>query len=87
MGRLKEIVEMLDDMSHDLLIFQEYSWIFATNPDLEDTLITTTIDVIKFWALVIRYIRKNPKGMLSAKLLNLERACLSEFSWHIAHVI
>ncbi|KAK0646749.1 hypothetical protein B0T16DRAFT_169053 [Cercophora newfieldiana] len=57
---LAEIIDMLDEISHDILIFREYEWIFVANPDLEDALVTAMIDMIKFWAQMIKHIRRTP---------------------------
>lgn len=55
---------MLDDMAQDLYIFQEYEFIFKVNVDLEETVVKAFIDVIRFCALAIRYLKQNPTGKL-----------------------
>ena len=59
---LSTIIDMLDDMVHDLSIFQEYEWIFSENADLEETLVKAFIDVIKFWTNVCHFLRRNTTG-------------------------
>lgn len=54
---------MLDDMAHDLLIFQEYEFMFKSNVDLEETLVKAFIEVIHFCSLAIQYLKKNPAGI------------------------
>jgi hypothetical protein len=55
-------MEMLDDMAHDLIIFREYEWLFKSNPDLEETIVKSFLEMAKFWSHVIQYLKKHPAG-------------------------
>lgn len=67
-NRVNEIIEILDGISHDILIFHEYSWIFASNPDLEDALVMTVIDIINLWGRMIKSIRRSTQLEFAVKV-------------------
>ena len=56
---LNKINSWLADMGTDLLLFREYDWLLARNPDLRYILLNVYLDIIKFWALVIPHLRRD----------------------------
>jgi hypothetical protein len=49
-------------MSSDLVLFGEYDWLFRTNFQLQRILVVVFIDVIKFWTLTVKYLRRSPQS-------------------------
>jgi hypothetical protein len=59
---LTKIVEMLDEMAHELWLFQEYDWLFQEHAGLEDILLNVFVDVIRFWTHTIKFLSRHPAG-------------------------
>lgn len=55
---------MLDDTSHALQIFRLYEWVFKIDSEMEDALVDVLVEIIIFWAQVIRFLRRHPLGKL-----------------------
>lgn len=53
-----KVNEWLNDMSSDMAIFRDYEWVIARDPDLRYILLDVYVDVVKFWALVVPYLRR-----------------------------
>jgi hypothetical protein len=69
---------MLEEMIRTLEIFQDYEWIFKTNLELEDTIVKAFGEMVKFWALVIQYLRTHPAGNLVVSLCTRKKRLLRD---------
>ncbi|KAI9772628.1 MAG: hypothetical protein M1840_000222 [Geoglossum simile] len=56
-----KVLPWLEEMGSDLLLFNHYDWIFANNTELQNLLVMVFIDLIKFWALAVKYLRRSPQ--------------------------
>lgn len=55
---------MLQELGHDLEIFQLYGEVFQKNPRVGDELMDIFVDIIMFWASSIHFLNRNRRGEL-----------------------
>lgn len=53
---------MLQELGHDLEIFQLYGEVFRKNPRVGDELMDIFVDIIMFWASSIHFLNRNRRG-------------------------
>ena len=73
---LPKTIEMLNDLGHDLEIFQIYETIFTTNTPMSDDLMDIFVDIIVFWTEAIHFFRRNKYG-------RIRRLCITDPSLFI----
>ncbi|KAJ5701177.1 Tetratricopeptide-like helical [Penicillium malachiteum] len=67
---LPKTIDMLQELGHDLEIFQLYGEILQSNPRVGDELMDVFVEIIMFWAHSIHFLNRN------------RRAASAERSWH-----
>ncbi|KXG48434.1 Tetratricopeptide-like helical [Penicillium griseofulvum] len=67
---LPQTIEMLQELGHDLEIFQLYGEIWRSNPRVGDELMNVFVEIIMFWAHSIHFLNRN------------RRASSAQRSWH-----
>lgn len=60
-----KLLPWLDQMTSDLRLFKEYEWLFKLNPELQESLLLVFVEVIKFWSLAVKYLRRSPNVNLA----------------------
>lgn len=55
-------IEMIQELGHDLKIFELQKDTFARNPQIGDELVDIFVEIITFWAMQVRFLNRHKLG-------------------------
>lgn len=55
-------MDLLNELGHDLEVFQIHSPTFASNPSIGNELMEVFVEIIQLWAQTVHFLNRNKHG-------------------------